>query len=76
MQLRHFSQVLTKGFDIAQGLRRVEELGRSRRGKVLASPLKPAIGNPEAPIEKAEHEARPFFLFLINTGDFCAPKGP
>jgi len=31
--------------------------------------------NPKAQREQAEHKARPFFLFLINISDFCAPKG-
>ena len=31
--------------------------------------------NPEARKEEAEHKVRPFLLFLLALGDFCAPKG-
>jgi hypothetical protein len=58
-----------KGFDLAEGLRRVEELRRAWWTQVPGSLLKLVVVNPEAQREDAEHKARPFFLFRIAFGD-------
>jgi|GEM_PF-6658800 len=44
--------------------------------QVLGPLFKPVVVNSEVQREEAEYNTRPFFLFLIENNDFCAPKGP